>query len=389
MTKRKPKRKTNEPTLGAIIDVVEKEIRQPSAWFKAVKEQQNVTSFHMWSINKEKIYEHYHGRFKVYNGPDGVEKRQINKTLGEENEISCNHSKYSHEVLVLPNGKEITPIRQFCETKILPPGTREAFFYDFGKVVAFNDVTEAAEQVSVIRGSHAAAEPRGTRLTIGYQQTEESPINIIAATNKAFALESIADENVQVMNAANKSQLHEIGHWINPWGDEISDDIDVEEKLSIFGVQEALRIIMNEGLDVSNVILYTTGKALVDMVSSSRTHTHNIYNIDDLEKYLGVKLIRSSACKKTREEKVPTRENIFQKIKRIWFRKERGTDTIGGKGNRSILFIPNITFGLVSGRDLTMEAQRRNEIQAIHLTGTQKVAAVVKNKEGLVLISHA
>jgi len=53
------------------------------------------------------------------------------------------------------------------------------------------------------------------------------------------------------------------------------------------------------------------------------------------------------------------------------------------------LSIPNITFGLVSGRDLTMEAQRRNELQAIHVTGTQKVTAIVKNKEGLVLISHA
>ena len=72
----------------------------------------------------------------------------------------------------------------------------------------------------------------------------------------------------------------------------------------------------------------------------------------------------------------------------MWFRKERGTETIGGKGNRSILFIPNITFGVVSGRDLTMEAQRRNEIQAIHLTGTQKVTAIVKNIEGLVRISH-
>jgi len=388
--RRKPKkRKTNEPTLGAIINVVEKEISLPSAWLKAVQTQQNVTSFHMWTINKEKIYEHYHGRFKVYNGPDGVEKRQINKTLGEENKVYCNHSKYSHEVLVLPNGKEITPIRQFCETKILPPGTKEAFFYDFGKIANFNNIIGEAEPTPVIRSTHAATEPRGTRLTIGYQQIEENPIDIIAAANKAFSLESIADESIQVMNAANKSKLHEIGHWINPCGDKINDDIDVEEELSISGVQEALRIIIEEGLDVSNAVLYTTGKGLVDMVRSYEARLHDIYNISDLEKYLGVKLIRSSTCKKTREEKVPTRENIFQRIKRVWFRKERGTETRGGKGRRSILFIPNIVFGLVSGRDLTMEAQRRNEIQAIHLTGTQKVAAIVINKEGLVLISHA
>ncbi len=386
MTKRrKPKKSTQ---VEKIVSIVDSEIGAPSYWLRAVCKQQNVAPSHIWSINKEKIYEHFHGRYKVYNGPDGVEKRQINKTFGEKDEVTCNHSKYSHEELVLPNGKTIVPIRQFCETKILPPGTREAFFYNFGKV-NFSDVTEAAEQTATIRSSRAETNPRGTQITIGYQQTEEEPIDIIASANRAFSLESIADESVQVMSAANKSKLHEINHWVNSWGDQINDDVGEEGKLSIAAIRKALNIIMEEGLDVGNAVLYTTGRGLVDMVDSYEARRNDIYNIYDLEKYLGVKLIRSSSCFTTREETIPTRENIFQKIKRIWFRKERGTETIGGNGRRSILFVPNITFGVVSGRDLTMEAQRRNELQAIHLTGTQRITAVVKNKEGLVLISHA
>ena len=55
---------------------------------------------------------------------------------------------------------------------------------------------------------------------------------------------------------------------------------------------------------------------------------------------------------------------------------------------RSCMFVPNVAFGLVSGRDLTMEAQRRNELQAIHLTGTQKVQGLVKNVEATCRISH-
>jgi len=35
-----------------------------------------------------------------------------------------------------------------------------------------------------------------------------------------------------------------------------------------------------------------------------------------------------------------------------------------------------------------MEAQRRNERQLIHLTGTQKISAVVKNVEATVRLSH-
>ena len=62
----------------------------------------------------------------------------------------------------------------------------------------------------------------------------------------------------------------------------------------------------------------------------------------------------------------------------------------GGQSDssRSVMFIPNVAFGLVSGRDLTMEAQRRNELQSIFLTGTQRISAVVKNVEATVRISH-
>lgn len=389
-SKRKSKDKKIEKTIDIHLSALETEITPPSTWLKAVQRYQNVAPSHVWTINKEEIYQHYHSRFKIYNGPDGRESRLINTTLGEDKK-TCDHSKYSHEELVLPNGKVITPIRQFCETKILPPGTNEAFFFDFGKVTTFNNDTEAdpVTEAPVIRSTQATIEPRGTRLTIGYAQTEESPLDIISATDRAFSLESIADETVQVMSAVNKLKLHETNHWIDSWGDQINDDIDIEGKLSIHAILEALNIIIKEGLDVSNAVLYTTGKALIDMTTSYEAREYNINNIDDLEKYLGVKLIRSSACHNTREERIPARENIFQRIKRIWFRKERGVEIKGGNGRRSILFLPNITLGLVSGRDLTMEAQRRNELQAINITGTQRVTAIVKNKEGLVLISHA
>jgi len=38
---------------------------------------------------------------------------------------------------------------------------------------------------------------------------------------------------------------------------------------------------------------------------------------------------------------------------------------------------------------LTMEAQRRNELQVIQLVGTQRVSGVMKNKHSAVRISHA
>ena len=52
-----------------------------------------------------------------------------------------------------------------------------------------------------------------------------------------------------------------------------------------------------------------------------------------------------------------------------------------------VLFIPNVSFAIVSGKDLTMEAQRRNELQAIHLTATQRIACVIKYAGAIVRIS--
>ena len=83
---------------------------------------------------------------------------------------------------------------------------------------------------------------------------------------------------------------------------------------------------------------------------------------DDVERIAGTNLVRSSAV-------------------------SNGSGAFAAQ-KRSVMFVPNVAFGLISGRDLTMEAQRRNELQAIHLTGTQKVAGLVKNVEATCRISH-
>ena len=57
-------------------------------------------------------------------------------------------------------------------------------------------------------------------------------------------------------------------------------------------------------------------------------------------------------------------------------------------GKRSVLFKPFASFGLVSERDFTLEAQRWNKQQVINVTGTQVVGGFVKNQEYTCRISH-
>ena len=237
----------------------------------------------------------------------------------------------SEQVLVLPSGKVVTPIRQFCETKILPVGTKEAYFFDFG-AVTFDNITETDDAIGtatpasnvVIRTAGTSTSPRGTRITIGYQQTEESPIDIIASDNLTLG------------------------------------------SLKYVGLLTAKGVIQDEGLDDTNLITYTSGKAIRDLTMDADLDTYIGYSKPAIiteatvERIAGTNLVRSSA--------IANGQIATQK--------------------RSVMFVPNVAFGLISGRDLTMEAQRRNELQAIHLTGTQKVAGLVKNVEATCRISH-
>jgi hypothetical protein len=297
----------------------------------------------------------------------------------------------SEQVLVLPSGKVVTPIRQFCETKILPVGTKEAFFFDFGSVT-FDTITEADDAINtatpksdvIIRTAGTETNPRGTRITIGYQQTEESPIDIIAAANRAFALESINDESKQVMTSYNNdtgsagsaSVKKAIGggtkalRWVRgDTGAQVTADA-VFGSLKYVGLLNAKGVIQDEGLDDTNLITYTSGKAIRDLTLDADLDSYIGYSKPAIiteatvERIAGTNLVRSSA--------------IASGV---------GAGAIANQ-KRSVMFVPNVAFGLVSGRDLTMEAQRRNELQAIHLTGTQKVAGLVKNVEATCRISH-
>lgn len=381
---------------GKKTSAVETEISKPSSWLRAVQREENVSPSFVWHINKEKIYENYGKQFiKKYDSAENevhvpIPQGSVGKISGTEAVTGPPTGDFmrimSEQVLVLPSGKVVTPIRQFCETKILPTGTREAFFYDFGPV-SFSNITEdgstsVTESSSVIRSAGTATTPRGTRITIGYTQTEESPIDIVASANRSFALESINDESAEVLSRAfnddtgssgdattrkAKGGGSKAGRWVDGnTGNQVTTDATGNGVLKYAGLLSAKGVIQDEGLDDSNLITYTTGKGIRDLTLDS-----------DLDSYIGFS--RPAIITEATVERIAGTNLV---------RTSALADGDEANSSRSVMFIPNVAFGLVSGRDLTMEAQRRNELQSIFLTGTQKIAGVVKNVEGAVRISH-
>jgi hypothetical protein len=373
---------------------------KPAQWFTAVKEHRNPPVAWEWLINKEAIFssegnrhvkhvdEHYRDVLtpmtnemkkgtEAITGPPGSDFMRI----------------MSEQVLVLPDGKIVTPARQFCEVKVLPPGTKEAFFYDYG-TVNFSDITEGtliADSTTVTRSAGGETNPRGARVQINYSDIEESPIDLVAANNRTFALESVNDESVEIFDRTYNDDAGSSGdastrkakgggtkdgRWVN--GNDGANlttggndsTLTAADTLTFEGLLDATLIIENEGLDVSNLVMYTTPKAVKDLIKDPELDSYIGFSRPDIitegvvERIAGVNLVKSSAPAPLKAGGVAT-------------------------GRRSCLFIPQVAFGLVTGRDLTMEAQRRNELQTIHLTGTQKIAGFVKNVEGTCRVSHA
>ncbi len=375
------------------VSATEAEVQGPVSWMKNVAQEKNVTPSYVWHVNKQRIYDKAGERFiKEFDANENakyVPLSDAQKSSATETVTGPASNDFmrimSEQVLVLPNGKVVTPIRQFCETKVLAPGTKEAFFYDFG-AVSFSDVTEdgstqVGESAVTIRSSGGSASPRGTKLTIGYTQLEESPIDIVSAANRSYALESVNDESVEVVSRAFNDDVGSAGdasnrkdkgggaktnRWVDHAGSALTADASGLGNLTFAGLVAAKGIIEDEGLDPSNLVTYTTGKAIRDLIfdpdldsfiSFSRPA---IITEATVERIAGTNVVRSSA-------------------------PPAGSQS---GSNRSVMFVPNIAFGLITGRDLTMEAQRRNELQVVFLTGTQRIAGFVKNVEATCRISH-
>lgn len=376
-TKKKPiKRKASKNNKKAkkigvklaklIMSPLIEEVSVPTKWFKRVK-RKDAKKIIKWTVNKERIYEEYGRRYYKTFVFDKIEdtymehRTPINKTSPPTNAHS--------EEMILPDGKVVTPMRQFCETKVLPPGVKEAYFYNFSQGIAITDTKIESKNAGY---SKKEAE-KGTRVQIGYTQLAESALDIVSAINRSFALEMINDENREILNrCVNK---HKLENWINNQGVVIVDDSGdwANGHLRLKAVFKAKQMIEDYGLDTSNAVLATSGKAIRDLIMSeeidyyveqyNKKHPDNkmsrpaIITQGTLEKLIGVKLFRTSAV---------MHKNI----------------------TRSIMFIPNVSFGLVTARDLEMEAKKKLRQKVVSVTGKERVSALLKNPETVVRLSH-
>ena len=377
------------------------EIKDVSDWLVKVKDGNNVRASYLWYVDKEKIYEKYHGRLLRSVTKDSM--TEYIKIPKRRNKVQ----KKLIEVLVLPDSKIIIPMRQFCDHYLLKLGENEKRFYS-PRQIKYRKVTECSitDQSDHVTSStvNTRSELNGASVKIGYSDIENM-FNLVSTCEDSFALESVADENRILLSLFN-------GHLnctlFNGDGLEIGADEIITRPLSIKALLNAKEKMGERGIDISNLILYTDSVGEISLIKDPGVgplvdyyskQIITIHTIEMIEMITGIRICRDKnipIIQKTILEEyddvIEVKESTWQRFKRLFTRKPilkvKKWRNVTKNIRRSVLFVPNQALGLVSSPKITMEAQRRNEVQAVYLTGATRVSGVIKDNDSVVVIEH-
>ena len=326
----------------------------PTIWLGSVKADMNVSAYYIWKIDKEKLIANYKGRNNILN-PD--------KTL-------------HHYELIFPNGKIVTPLRQFCDHKVLNPGQREARFFKISTPMytTLNAATTWHPSMSSVEEIRTEVSPKGTQVSIQMQSLEnEDPTNIISATNRSFTLESISDENRSIIDAIDQY----------PKGQ--------PTKIDLHMIREGINRMLMNGTNPNDIILLLTGKALTAMYHEAK-QLPNRKESDPviLDNIFGVKTIRGGSACANRIYKVLELkpETYWQRFIRVILFRAPPEHTVDKEYDIAVLINSKQSVALVTSEHVTMEAHRKSEIQAVNVTGTHMIASAELDPESIQVIHH-
>jgi hypothetical protein len=305
----------------------------------------------------------------------------------------------SELVLVYPDGIIVTPIQPFCETAILGPGKKQHIFYDVN-IPTFSAIDETnmdaggggyALQASTvtINASGGSTTPQGGMVRIAFTQLEELPIDIIQKVNIGFAMRAEERKNFEVLTTCYntdtayapttdsikpkgggaKTALDSSGnaHWVNgnSAAQITTDDTAATSALTFAGLLAAKKTIAETGLTVENLQTFLPYGGILQLLKDTGITTYTQRAVPEvitegyIEKISGTQLIASSSC----------------------------ADGLGTGTKRAVMFLPIVSFGFVTGRELQIDAERVARQQSVFATASMKMAAFCKKVESTCRIS--
>ena len=283
------------------------------------------------------------------------------------------------DIIVLPGGISVKPVRQWTQFKEIPQGNDKVRFYKID-IPAFADITEGGSDISA--STHtltsvdvAADTPRGFRQVVKKTEIEKYPSGLLEAIRSTARLRAIQDEASIILKdiaapaaaasgyntfVAGKHLRADTGANVGSTSDEDAAGEFLKE-----GVEFGRQKLEEAGFDVSpgNVVLAITPRAFRTLISDPDIATY-VQNGDPaisqqgrLERYLGVDLFVTNTLR--------TANNSY----------------------RNVMWVKGKAFAVASGRKLELEFDKNIDNQSVSVVATHRTNAGILDQTAYVILS--
>ena len=283
------------------------------------------------------------------------------------------------DIIVLPGGISVKPVRQWTQFKEIPQGNDKVRFYKID-IPAFGDITEGGSDISA--STHtltsvdvAADTPRGFRQVVKKTEIEKYPSGLLEAIRSTARLRAIQDEASIILKdiaapaaaasgyntfVAGKHLRADTGANVGSTSDEDAAGEFLKE-----GVEFGRQKLEEAGFDVSpgNVVLAITPRAFRTLISDPDIATY-VQNGDPaisqqgrLERYLGVDLFVTNTLR--------TANNSY----------------------RNVMWVKGKAFAVASGRKLELEFDKNIDNQSVSVVATHRTNAGILDQNAYVILS--
>ena len=283
------------------------------------------------------------------------------------------------DIIVLPGGISVKPVRQWTQFKEIPQGNDKVRFYKID-IPAFADITEGGSDISA--STHtltsvdvAADTPRGFRQVVKKTEIEKYPSGLLEAIRSTARLRAIQDEASIILKdiaapaaaasgyntfVAGKHLRADTGANVGSTSDEDAAGEFLKE-----GVEFGRQKLEEAGFDVSpgQIVLAITPRAFRTLISDPDIATY-VQNGDPaisqqgrLERYLGVDLFVTNTLR--------TANNSY----------------------RNVMWVKGKAFAVASGRKLELEFDKNIDNQSVSVVATHRTNAGILDQTAYVVLS--
>ena len=283
------------------------------------------------------------------------------------------------DIIVLPGGISVKPVRQWTQFKEIPQGNDKVRFYKID-IPAFANITEGGSDITA--STHtltsvdvAADTPRGFRQVVKKTEIEKYPSGLLEAIRSTARLRAIQDEASIILKdiAAPAAAASGYNTFVAGYHKRADTGANVtstseEDAAGEFlkeGIEFGRQALEEAGFDVSpgNVVLALSPRAFRSLISDSDIATYvqngdpSISQQGRLERYLGVDIFVTNTLR--------TANNSY----------------------RNVMWVKGKSFAVASGRKLELEFEKNIDNQSVSVVATHRTNAGVLDQTAYVILS--